>query len=131
MSKPVSPARMSLNVAAGKVEADTLTIEERKGLAKILRALADGKSINEIFEIKIPSHRPRSWVLEQRIQEVAVLMLPVVHGGEKLTKQKAIEKVARLHHVEIGTIDDDYKSARGKAVRAQVKATYFNPLTPI
>ena len=57
-------------------------------------------------------------------------MLPVVHGGEKLTKQKAIEKVARLHHVEIGTIEDDYKSARGKAVRAQVKATYFNPLTP-
>jgi len=131
MSKPVSPARMSLNVAAGKVEAGTLTIEERRGLAKILRALANGKSINEIFEIEIPSHRPRSFVLEKRIQEVAVLMLPVVHGGEKLTKQKAIEKVARLHHVEIGTIDDDYKSARGKAVRAQVKATYFNPLTPI
>ena len=129
MSKTVSPARMILNVAAGKVEAGTLTIEERRGLANILRALADGKSINEIFEIEIPSHRPRSFVLEQRIQEVAVLMLPVVHGGEKLTKQKAIEKVARLHHVEIGTIDDDYKSARGKAVRAQVKATYFNPLT--
>lgn len=130
MSKTVSPARMILNVAAGKVEAGTLTIEERRGLAKILRALADGKSINEIFEIEIPSHRPRSFVLEERIQEVAVLMLPVVHGGEKLTKQKAIEKVAHLHQVEIGTIEDDYKSARGKAVRAQVKATYFTPLTP-
>ena len=58
-------------------------------------------------------------------------MLPVVHGGEKLTKQKAIEKVARMHHVEIGTIEDDYKSARGKEVRAHVKATYFNPLAPI
>ena len=80
MSKPVSPARMILNVAAGKVEAGTLTIEERRGLAKILRALADGKSINEIFEIEIPSHRPRSFVLEQRIQEVAVLMLPRVYG---------------------------------------------------
>ena len=121
---------MVLNVAAGKVEMGTLTIEERRGLAKILRALANGKSINEIFEIEIPSHRPRSFVLEKRIQEVAVLMLPVVHGGEKLTKQKAIEKVSRLHHVEIDTIEDDYKSARGKAVRAQVKATYFNPLTP-
>ena len=131
MSKPVSPARMILNVAAGKVESDTLTIEERKGLAKILRALADGKSINEIFEIEIPSHRPRSFVLEKRIQEVAFLILPVDLGGEKLTKKKAIEKVARLHHVEIGTIEDDYKSARGKAVRAQVKATYFNPLAPI
>lgn len=131
MSKTVSPARMILNVAAGAVEAGTLTIEQRRGLAKILRALADGKSINEIFEIEIPSHRPRSFVLEKRIQKVAVLMLPVVHGGEKLTKKKAIEKVACLHHVEIGTIEDDYKSARGKAVRAQVKATYFNPLAPI
>lgn len=129
MSRQISPARMVLNVAAGKVEMGTLTIEERKGLGKILRALADGKSINEIFEIETSSHRPRGFALEQRIYEVAVLMLPSVHGGENLTKQKAIEKVAHLHHVEIVTIEDDYKSARGKTVRDQVKATYFNPLT--
>lgn len=128
MKKQMSPARRALRVLAGKVEIGTLDNTERRGLATLLRALADGQTVTEIFEISSPPHRSKGSALEQRIFDVEVLRLPVAHGGENLSKKAAIAKVASLHHVEIGTIEEDHKSERGKAVRQQVKATYFNPL---
>ena len=128
MKKQMSPARRALRVLAGKVEMGTLDNTERRGLATLLRALADGQTVDEIFEISSPPHRSKGSALEQRIFDVEVLRLPVAHGGENLSKKDAIAKVASLHHVEISTIEDDHKSERGKAVRQQVKTTYFNPL---
>lgn len=128
MKKQISPARMTLRVIAGKIEMGTLGEAERKGLATLLRALGDGKTVDELFGIKTPAHRAKGTALEQRIFDVEVLRLPIAHGGENMSKNDAIAKVALLNHVEIGTIEDDFKSARGKAIRQQVKATYFNPL---
>jgi hypothetical protein len=128
MNKQMSPARMALRVLAGKVEMGTLDDAERRGLAKLLRALGDGKTVDEFFDIKTPAHRVKGTALEQRIFDVEVLRLPIAHGGENMSKKDAIAKVAQLNRVEIGTIEEDYKSARGKAIREQVKATYFNPL---
>jgi len=128
MKKQISPARMALRVLAGKVEMGTLDSAERRGLATLLRALGDGKTIEEIFEIATPPHRTKGNAIEQRIFCVEVLRLPVAHGGKKLSKRDAIAEVAQLHHVTIGTIEDDYKSTRGKAIRQEVKNSYFNPL---
>jgi hypothetical protein len=128
MKNQISPARLALRVIAGKVEMGTLAEAERRGLATLLRALGDGKTVDEFFDIKTPAHRAKGTALEQRIFDVEVLRLPIAHGGENMSKNDAIAKVALLNHVEIGTIEDDFKSARGKAIRQQVKATYFNPL---
>lgn len=113
MKKQMSPARRALRVLAGKVEMGTLNNTEQRGLVKLLRALADGQTIDEIFEISSPPHRPKGTALEQRIFDVEVLRLPIAHGGANLSKKDAIAKVAELHHVEISTIEEDHKSARG------------------
>ena len=120
--------RYQLRVLAGKLETGSLTKSERAGLAKLLRGLSEGFSVHEIFNEPTEPHRPTSMALEQRIFDVAVLMRPKKHGGGGLTKAKAIEQVAELTHVTVNTIEDDYKSARGKKIREMVKTKYYNPL---
>lgn len=120
--------RYQLRVLAGKFETGSLTQSERAGLSKLLRGLAEGFSVEEMFGDPTPPHRPTSVALEQRIFDVAVLMRPKIHGGEGLTKANAIEKVAALFHVTVNTIEDDYKSERGKKIRELVKTSYYKPL---
>ena len=43
-------------------------------------------------------------------------------------KELAIEEVARIHNKTAQTISDDYKTDRGKKIRAMVKTNYKNPL---
>ena len=128
MKKAAPTYRYQLRVLAGKLEKSALTQTERAGLAKLLRGLAEGYSINEIFDIEPPAHRPKGWDLEQRIFDVAVLQLPKKHGGGGLKKELAIEEVAKIHNKTAQTINDDYKSDRGKKIRAMVKTNYKNPL---
>lgn len=120
--------RFLLRVLAGKLETGSLTQTDRVGLAKLLRGLGEGFSVSEILNEPTESHRPTSMALEQRIFDVAVLMVPKKHGGGGLTKAKAIEQVAELTHVTVNTIEDDYKSARGKKIRELVKTNFYNPL---
>ena len=128
MTKAAPTYRYQLRVLAGKLEKDALTQAERAGLAKLLRGLAEGNSVNEILGIDPPAHRTKSMDLEQRIFDVAVLQLPKKHGGGGLKKDLAIEEVAKAYNKTVQTIVDDYKSDRGKKVRAIVKANYYNPL---
>ena len=128
MKKSAPVYRYQLRVLAGKLEKSALTHAERAGLAKLLQGLAEGYSINEILDIEPPAHRPKGWDLEQRIFDVAVLQLPKKHGGGGLKKEFAIEEVARIHNKTAQTINDDYKSDRGKKIRAMVAANYYNPL---
>jgi hypothetical protein len=128
MKKSAPVYRYQLRVLAGKLEKSALTHAERAGLAKLLQGLAEGYSINEILDIEPPAHRPKGWDLEQRIFDVAVLQLPKKHGGGGLKKEFAIEEVARIHNKTAQTINDDYKSDRGKKIRAMVKTNYKNPL---
>lgn len=120
--------RFPLRVLAGKLAAGSITQQECVALVEFLRALADGQTVAEVLGVKNPPHRPKSWGLEKRIFDVAVLQLPKKHGGSGLTKDLAIEEVAKAHHKTIQTIADDYKSDRGKKIRAMVKANYYNPL---
>lgn len=128
MTKAAPTYRYSLRVLAGKLEVGTLSQAEKTGLAKLLRGLGEGLTVNEILDIKNPAHRPQGMQLEQRIFDVAVLQLPKKHGGGGLKKDAAIEEVAKIHNKSVDTIIDEYKSDRGKKVRAMVKQNYYNPL---
>jgi hypothetical protein len=128
MKKSAPTYRYQFRVLAGKLEKSSLSQAERAGLSKLLRGLAEGYSVNEILGIEPPAHRPKGMDLEQRIFDVAVLQLPKKHGGSGLKKDAAIEEVAKIHNKSVDTIGDDYKSDRGKKIRAMVKANYYNPL---
>ena len=128
MTKNKPPYRYALRVLAGKLEVEALSQEEKNGLVKFLRDLAEGSTVSEALGIKNPAHRPQGCQLEQRIFDVAVLMLPEVHGGGGKTKAEAVAEVAKLHNKSENTIIEEYKSDRGKIIRASVKSNYFNPL---
>jgi|LauGreSBDMM110SN_4_FD.fasta_scaffold15947_3 hypothetical protein len=128
MSKSAPIYRYQIRVLAGKLENGSLSEVEKAGLAKMLRELGDGLTVDEIFNIENKPHRPQGMELEQRIFDVAVLQLPEKHGGGGLTKVKAIEEVAKIYNKSANTIEDDYKSDRGKKIRALVKSNYYNPL---
>ena len=95
--------------------------------AKMLRELGDGLTVNEILNIENKPHRSQGMELEQRIFDVAVLQLPEKHGGGGLTKVKAIEEVAKIYNKSADTINDDYKSARGKKFGHLLNPTTTTP----
>jgi hypothetical protein len=128
MKKTAPSHRYQLRVLAGKLEQGSLNQQERAGLSKLLRALAEGLSVDQILNIETPPHRPQGWQLEQRIFDVAVLQLPEKHGGFGLKKAAAIEQVSKTHHVSVETIQGEYKSTRGKKIRDLVKSNYYNAL---
>lgn len=128
MTKGAPTYRYQFRVLAGKLEKGSLSQTERVGLAKLLRGLGEGFTVNEILDIKNPAHRPQGMQLEQRIFEVAVLQLPKKHGGGELKKDVAIEEVAKIHNKSVVSINDEYKSDRGKKIRELVKSNYYNPL---
>ena len=124
-----TPYRYQFRVLAGKLEVGAaLSQADRIGLAKLLRGLGEGLTVNEILDIKNPAHRPQGMQLEQRIFDVAVLQLPKKHGGGGLTKNAAIEQVANTHNKSVDTIIDEYKSDRGKKIREFVKSNFYRPL---
>jgi hypothetical protein len=120
--------RFPLRILAAKVERNLLTEQEVVGLAKVLRLLADGQSIDQIFGIKNPAHRPQSPDVNQRLFDLEMLKLPRKHGGEGLKLEDAVAEISKLHHVSEHTVWDNYKSPLGKAVRAEVKKICINPL---
>jgi hypothetical protein len=128
MKKTAPSYRYQLRVLAAKLEKGSLDQREIRGLAKLLRGLSEGLSVDQILDIEVPPNRPQGWQLEQRIFDVAVLRLPETHGGKGLKKVAAIEQVAKAHHISVDTIQDEYKSARGKRIRDLVKSNYYNPL---
>ena len=90
--------------------------------------LGDGLSVEEILGVNNPAHRPQGRGLEQRVFDIARLQLPKKHGGEGLSRDAAITKVAGLFNKEFDSVLDEYKSDRGKKIRAMVKAEHYNPL---
>ena len=128
MKNSSNPMRFPLRILAAKVERSGLTKEEANGLAKALRLLADGQSIDQIFGIKNPAHRPQSPKVNQRLFDLEMLKLPRQHGGEGLKLEDAVAEISRLHNVSESTVWDNYKSPLGKVIRAEVKKICINPL---
>ena len=120
--------RYQLRVLAGKLLAGSLTQGEKMGLAKLLRMLGDGLTVEEILGVKNPAYRPQGKSLEQRVFDVARLQLAQKHGGGGLKRDAAITEVARLFNKGFDSVLDEYKSDRGKKIRAMVKAEHYNPL---
>lgn len=126
-SKPY-PLRLPLRVIAAKIERDLLSAEEKAGLAKLFRRLAEGEKFDEIMGVKNAANRPKTDTIEQRVYDVEIMRLPLKQGGEGLTKREAIKKAADSHHVSISTIESDLKSERGKAIRKMIKENHELPI---
>lgn len=122
------PLRFQLRVLAGKLEKGAITQDERRGLIKLLRLLAEGKTLDTIFGVIKAAHRPKSRRIEQRLYDMEVMRLAKKHGGSGFTKTKAIQEVARIHNVSVATVETDCKSNSAKTIRAAVIASHYNPL---
>jgi hypothetical protein len=128
MKSMPAPYRPQLRILAGKLASESLTPDELELLVKFLCALAEGETVEALLGVKNKPHRPTGWALEQRIFDVAVLMLPKKHGGGGLKRDVAIAEIANESNKGFETVFKDYKSDRGKRMRAMVKDNYFNPL---
>jgi len=128
MKSMPAPYRSQLRILAGKLSAEVLTPEERAWLVKFLCELAEGNTVEAVLGVKNKPHRPRGWALEQRIFDVAILMTPKKYGGGGAKREAAIQEIADEHKIDFETVLEDYKSDRGKRMRAMVKDNYYNPL---
>ena len=123
MSKIVPPRiQLLLRVWAGKLERNLTDPAEATAIADLLRRLATGDDIDEIFSVWRPANAPYNPALEQRLYEMAAMRLPVKHGGEGMSYADTIALTAKRYHRSPKTIESDYSSERGKEVRAEVKA---------
>ncbi len=128
MRKSQLPYRLQLRLLAVAVETGTLSQDEGKLLATLLRGLGEGESVEKILGLPIKRGRPRSARPDSLVWDVAVLMRPKEHGGEGLSKAKAIEEVAGLTATPYALIEEHYRSARGKEIRKAVTEAIVNPL---
>jgi hypothetical protein len=123
MRKSLPPRiQMLLRVWAGKLQGNLLDAGEVASVATLLRKLANGETVEDVFGIWRPANRPLDPALEQRLHEMAVMRLPVELGGEGMSYAATIAEVAGRYGKSVETIKADYKSYRGKQVRAEVEA---------
>ena len=122
MSKSLPPRiRMLMRVWATKLEQNLLDKAEVVSIATVLRRLAEGETVDDIFGIWRPASRPQDPALEQRLYEMAVMRLPVKLGGEGMSYRDTIAQTADRYGRSSDTIRRDYNSVRGREVRAEVK----------
>lgn len=123
MTKILPPrVQMLLRVWAGKLERNLTDPAEVAEIAGLLRRLALGDDIDEIFGIWRPASRPIDPALEQRLYDMAMMRLPVAQGGEGMSYADTIAVTAKRYNRSPETIKKDYSSERGKEIRAEVKA---------
>ena len=116
-------SRMLLRVWAGKVENAILPEDEALEVAKLLRLLADGKTVFEILGIQRVKNRPKSYMVEQRVRDVVILQRTRSEGGEVLSVGQAISKVAaRKPLIAETSLTTAYYGKLGKEIRASMQA---------
>jgi len=116
-------SRMLLRVWAGKVENCILPEDEALEVAKLLRLLADGKTVFEILGIQRVKNRPKSYMIEQRVRDVVILQRTRSEGGEGLDVGQAISKIAaRKPVIAKQSLTTAYYGKHGKEIRASMQA---------
>jgi hypothetical protein len=106
-------------------------------IVQLLRALASGRSVAEGLGLPVSKGAPKSGDRLQRVWDAAVMSCPVEHGGEGKTVKEALATAAAAIHVSVAgkqiklrgevtfeTLEKDWKSPEGKAIRALAKSVY-------
>jgi hypothetical protein len=119
---PPGPIYVLLRVWAGKIEGDLLSPEDRAEIAKLLRGLASGQTVDDVFGVWRPANRPPDHAREQRLYDMAWMRLAVELGGEGLSYPKTIKLTAERYGKSVETIARDYKSPQGREIRKEVLA---------
>ncbi len=127
MSKSRHPLYLSLRQLAWRIQNDRLCEAEKSLLANALYQMAEGMTFEQAIRAERRRGRPYGSNALNAVQYVATLMLPSSPdpyrelGGEGLTKSEAISRAAQQFNVSIDTIEKEYSTERGQALRAQVK----------
>ena len=118
MSKPL-PARVQilLRVWANKLERNLLGADEVVPLANLLRRIAAGETVDEVFGVRRPAQRPCSPQRLDRLLEMSRMRLPCELGGEGMSYGQMVSEAAKRFNKSEDTIIRDYKSREGKRVR--------------
>jgi hypothetical protein len=120
---PAERLRLLLRVWAGKLEAGTLSPDDAGDLATMLRHLADGKTVDQIFGVWRPANRPIDPARQQRMQELAALTLDQRWGGDGMPPEEAWDVIAEKYGRKPLTIRRDYYSLEMKEIRSQMEKT--------
>lgn len=118
---PTQRLRLLLRVWAGKLEAGTLSPDDAGALAIILRLLADGKTVDEIFGVWRPANRPIDPARQQRMRALAELTLDKRWGGDGIPPAEAWSIVAKQYGRAPSTIRRDYYSLEMKEIRSELE----------
>ncbi len=122
MSKTVSQRlQLTLKSYASKLEAGTLPPDETAKVVDLIRRLAKGESLDDIFQIWRPANRPLDPNKEERMWEMADLTLPKLLGGAGLGVDQALKLTAERYGRKVSTLRRQYYSSEGVEIRGKVK----------
>lgn len=122
------PYKDNLTDLAAKLERGTLSDDESKILAKLLRGLAAGQSVDQGLGLKACLGRPATADVWQRVWDIAILSHPEKHWGGGLSVEAAIEQAAEVHGKSKETLRENWNSWEGRAIRDFVRRCVINPL---
>jgi hypothetical protein len=94
--------------------------EDTAEVAKLLRLIADGKTLTEIFGKKFANRPPDPLKLEWRVSQVVLLQRSSEEGGADMKVGQAIGHIATSESATKGTIRRDYYSDEGQAIRRRM-----------
>jgi hypothetical protein len=125
-TNPYPSYRLRLRLLAAQACYDNLSIPDKRLLYDLLVHLADGGKTEDFFGGGNPAHRPTSAAVEQRVFDVCLAMAPEAAGGEGLSREQAISRVAIIHKVDNERINSNLKSSRGKKLYEQFSKHFLN-----
>lgn len=122
------PYKTVLIGLADKLDGSSLSDTEKLQISCLLRGLAVGQTVDGVLGIKPRPGRPEKADVFQRIWDVAILSNPKEHWGGGLSIEDAIHQVADAHSLSANTIEENWKTWEGRAIRDFVRRAVVNPL---
>lgn len=129
MTKARHPYFLRLRVLAGKLELGLLSPDETGVLAEIIRRLAGGETLDEIFGIKRYANRPIRNTTEHFVEQVFGLIELNQGQTQKMKVGDAITLVAAEAKVSDETVKAAYYSKPGREHLKLLKETLVDPIS--
>jgi hypothetical protein len=129
VAKTTHPLALTLRVWAGKLERNLLTASEADSIATLLRRIAAGESLDEIFGVRRAANRPNKDATHHYVEQVYGMTLPTYDGKPGVTVTDAISQVALASNVSFATVKTAYYSKDGRSHREQIIEALKDPLT--
>lgn len=127
MAKSRHPQWLTLRLWASKVERGLLPQDEANALAVMLRSLAAGDSLDEVFGVSRPAGRPLENRCRFYVEQVWGLTQSTSSGNPGMGVTAAMHEVASACHVAFDTVKGAYYSAEGQVHLDLIKNKLRDP----